>query len=357
MVARESFEWSITTLSQIHEGLPLTVGTSLGIHLHDFRMRSNIIKDASEKVEPEEQNLFKSIFDPTPLPPYASLSQPTPLSILHLPRPGMHNGVSDDIYVSGRFTNILHYDRRKFPAIMGSIYSGAQVIPSLTALPFPFSSLDSQLRQQGELSVEQIQQSKQGTEGCTLIAAGSYKNKGSLEIYGLSFPSDVYSHSLLQNSVTKNRYTAASSSILSVTTHGTKIVFSDGSGLLKWFERDGVTEICAHRVGSCFKEDKSLFVGPHGVGELARKIVSTKSTSNNRPNSDNVVFWTGERVGMLSFTSKPLFTGSDFSEMEPDEVEEERKREEYSDQMREALQKQADEIQLMGAFGHAATGL
>lgn len=312
--------------------------------------------DAPEKVEAEAPNLFKSIFDPTPLPPYASLSQPTPLSILHLPRPGMHTGVSDDIYVSGRFTNILHYDRRKFPAIMGSIYSGA-LVQSLTALPFPFSSLDSQLRQQGELSMEQIEQSKKGTEGCTLIAAGSYKTKGSLEIYGLSFPSDVYSHSLLHNSVTKNRYTAASSSIFSVTTHGTKIVFSDGSGLLKWFERDGVTEICAHRIGSCGKEDKSLFVGPHGVGELARKIVSTKSTSNGRPNSDNVVFWTGERVGMLTFTSKPLFTSSDFSDMDPAEVEEEQKREEYSEQMRDALERQADEIQLMGSFGHSATGL
>jgi len=38
-------------------------------------------------------------------PPYASLSQSTPLSVLHLPRPGNGSLLMDDIYVAGRFTN------------------------------------------------------------------------------------------------------------------------------------------------------------------------------------------------------------------------------------------------------------
>src|SRR5690606_18578095 len=36
VVSRDSFEWSITTLSAIHPERPLMVGTSLGIHFHDF---------------------------------------------------------------------------------------------------------------------------------------------------------------------------------------------------------------------------------------------------------------------------------------------------------------------------------
>lgn len=342
---RESFEWSITTLSQIHEGLPLTVGTTFGIHLFDFRGRARLLADTPERIEYTTR--FKPIFDPRPLPPYTSLAQPNPISILHLPCPGANNGVSDDIYISGRFTNILHYDRRKFPSIVDSIYSGAE-INSLAALPYPFSSLDSELRQHSELSAQSIRESKENTDGCTLIAAGHYRTKGSLEIYGLCSPSDVRSHSLLQNSVTKNRYTASSSVILSMATHGTKIVFSDGAGLIKWFERDGVTEICRRRIGSCKSREKSMFVAPHGAGELARKIMATNSSTHERPNNDNVVFWTGERLGMLSFTSEPLF---DPEETDADKDIELRKECEYSEQMREALEHQADEMRLMNTFG------
>lgn len=138
-VGRESFEWSITTLSAVHEGVLLTVGTSLGIHLHDFRGRARAPHDAVERLDGPPTtgtDVLKAIFDPKLLPPYAPLSQPTPISILHLPRAGAPEQASNDMYVSGRFSNILHYDRRKFPAIVGSIYSGA-LIKSLASLPFP----------------------------------------------------------------------------------------------------------------------------------------------------------------------------------------------------------------------------
>ncbi|OAQ97935.1 hypothetical protein LLEC1_05254 [Akanthomyces lecanii] len=351
VVSRESFEWSITTMSAVNEGLPLTVGTSLGIHLHDFRARANIWSDRSERVDWDESDVYKSIFDPKPLPPYASLSQPTPISILHLPRAGSYSQISDDIYVSGRFTNILHYDRRKFPAIVGSIYSGG-LIKSLAAVPYPYSAVDYEVRRQGELPMEQISRIKRTGSGVTLIAGGSYKLKGSLEMYGLSSTAHSSDRTTLQNAAMKNRQTAASSTILSLTTHGTRIVFSDGTGLIKWFERDGFTECRRHKIGPYDARENIHFLGG-GRGEIARKIVSTKlSTDQGRPNNDNILFWTGERLGMLNFGRAPLCHSDDFEPRDEEMAEEEDKRQQYTGKMREALERQTDEMRLMSRFGH-----
>ncbi|KAI9171786.1 hypothetical protein HJFPF1_01277 [Paramyrothecium foliicola] len=351
VVSRESFEWSITTLSPIHEGVPLTVGTSLGIHLHDFRARAMVPHEVVDRVdEPQwsETNVLKAIFDTTPLPPYASLSQPTPISILHLPMPGSHSLVSNDVYVSGRFSNILHYDRRKFPAIVGSIYSGA-LIKSLAALPYPFSTVDNEVRRMGELSAAQVAETKTLSDGRTLIAGGGYKSKGALEIYGLSSAGDTLGSAMLQNSTLKNRHSAASSTILSVTNHGTKIVFSDGSGLIKWFERDGITECRWHRIGHSDSAESSLFASSPAADDLARKIVSTKlERGNDRPNTDNIMFWTGEKHGLLSFTTAPLWSDKD---LETSLTEEEEQSQQYSEQMRKALGRQAAEVHFVSNLG------
>lgn len=355
VVSRESFEWSITTLSSVHEGVPLTVGTSLGIHLHDFRGRAKASRHVVERLDGpgrEQSDVLRSLFDPKPLPPYASLSQPTPINILHLPRAGSQDLVSDDIYVSGRFSNILHYDRRKFPAIVGSIYSGA-LIKSMASLPFPFSTVDTEVRRRGELTAERMAHMKATGEGRTLIAGGGYNSKGSLEIYGLSTASDSAGRAMLQNSVMKNRQTAASATILSVINHGTKIVFSDGSGLLTWFERDGSTECRRLRIGHSDAEaPSSLFASMPASDDLARKILSTRSKQGqDRPNNDNVLFWTGERLGMVSFTKEPLYEAKDFEAQGPGSAADDEKRERYAERMREALSRQADEVKFMGNLG------
>lgn len=354
VVSRESFEWSITSLSAVHQGVPLTVGTSLGIHLHDFRTRSMATRDAVERLDGAQYhdcNIFRGIFDSKPLQPYAPLSQSTPISILHLPQPGSHDLVSNDVYVSGRFSNILHYDRRKFPTIVGSIWSGA-LIKSLAALPYPFSTVDTEVRRQAEVPPERVAQMKMESQGRTLIAGGGYKSKGSLEIYGLSSASAPGNdeNSALQNSVMKNRQTAASSTILSVTNHGSKIVFSDGSGFIKWFERDGSTE-CRHiKIGhSDADEPSSLFASMPASDDMARKIVSTKSRhGEDRLNDDNVLLWTGEKLGMVSFTTSPLFTDEDFEVQNPKTEVEDEERQQYSQKMRQALKWQADEVQFIG---------
>ncbi|KAF7541986.1 hypothetical protein G7Z17_g11837 [Cylindrodendrum hubeiense] len=332
VVSRESFEWSITTLSQIHDGVPMTV-------------------DRVDGPGWEEDSPFKAIFDPKPLPPYASLSQPTPISILHLPRAGDEMMVSDDIYVAGRFSNILHYDRRKFPKIMGSIYSGSR-LSSLAALPYPFSTLDYEVRRRGEFTAERVAQCKTIGDGRTLIAGGEYKTKGSLELYGLSSAIHSNGSAVLPNSTVKNRYKAASSIILSVANHGTKIAFSDGAGLIKWFERDGHTECRRIRIGhSDVQTQPSLFASMPGSDDLARKILSTKSRQGReRPNEDNVLFWTGEKLGMVSFTGDPLFTPDDFEEANP-EAKTDKERHQYSEKMREALGRQAEEARFVRGLG------
>jgi hypothetical protein len=359
VVNRHSFEWSITTLSQIQDGVPLTVGTSLGIHLQDFRAPQQHHGNVVERLDVDSpmadgDNPFRAIFDPNPLPPYASLSQPTPTSILHLPRPAGDNMVSDDIYVAGRFSNILHYDRRQFPKIVGSIYSGSR-LSSLAALPHPFSTLDHEVRRRGELSADRVHECKTSGNGRTLIAGGEYKTKGSLELYGLDTVDLSSDGAMQQNSTMKNRYTAASSIILSVINHGTKVAFSDGAGQIKWFERDGYTECRRIKIGhSDVPTQASLFASMPGSDDLARKILSTK-TGQDRPNEDNVLFWTGDKLGMLSFTGDTLFTPEQLQgeQKHRDEqaAEEERQRQVYSQRMREALEKQADEVRFVQGLG------
>lgn len=356
VVSRESFEWSITTLSPVHQGVPLTVGTSLGLHLHDFRARAAVHRDMTERVDGsqwKENDIFKSIFDPNPLPPYAPLSQPTPISILHLPRPGSHSLVTDDIYVSGRFSNILHYDRRKFPQIQGSLYSGA-LINSLVALPYPFSTVDSEIRRQGSLTPEQVTHSKSG-EGQTLVAGGVYKTKGSLEIYGLGSTDTKSGSETVNNSTMKNRQSAASSTILSLTNHGTKIVFSDGAGMLKWFERDGLTELRRVRIGhsDAHGGSSSIFAKTRASDDLARKILSTQSKQGqDRANNDNILFWTGDKLGLVSFTTASLYNAQDFEDLEM--TTEDVQREKYDDRMRQALQHQADDVTFVRKLGRGS---
>lgn len=331
------------------------MGTSLGIHLHDIRARARVSHDVVERLDRpvnEEDNPFKSIFDPTPLPPYASLSQPTPISILHLPPSGCEELVSDDIYVAGRFSNILHYDRRKFPSIVGSIYSGAR-LSCMAALPYPFSTLDHDVRRYGELTAERVERSKTAGNGRTLIAGGEYKTKGSLEMYGLESSPGARGSAVTQTSTMKNRHTAASSIILSVINHGTKIVISDGSGLIKWFERDGTTECRRLRIGhSEASASSSLFASMPGSDDLARKILSTRpNQGRDRPNEDNILFWTGEKLGLISFTRSPIFGPHDFEAQDPEQEADEEVRHQYTEQMRHALERHADEVRFITNFG------
>ncbi|KAI8624247.1 F-box domain-containing protein [Xylariaceae sp. FL1651] len=358
VVARAPFEWMIMTMSAANPLVPLTVGTFNGLHLHDYRIGHQPRekhREVTESVKPNVVSDFSRIFeDPRPLSPYAALAQPGPQYIHHMESPGSQEHISDDIFVAGRFTSILHYDRRKFPSIMGSLHSGGRLC-SLTSLPYPFSSIDSDLRRRLELSEEQVTKSKTVIGGRTLIACGEYNTKGSLEIYGLSSELEDGATQISYDSATKNRQTASRSKLLSVINHGNRIVFSDGQGYLKWVERDGFTEVRRHKVGKAEKvTQRSLFGTMPGSDDIARKLLSTQTEQHNgTPNDDDILFWTGETLGLVSFSSKPGFSTEDFvqSTKTPEEVATEEEEKLYGERMRLALGRQADEVRFVQNLG------
>ncbi|KAK7738067.1 class II myosin [Diaporthe eres] len=276
--------------------------------------------------------------------------------ILHMQRPGAEADITDEIYVAGRFPSILLYDRRMFPSIKGSLHSGAR-LSSLASLPVPFSTVDNELRREGLLSAEQIERSKtKPPGGRTLIACGEYNTKGSLEMYGLQ-PSSQTPTSVpggLSNSVFKNRQSSSDSKLLSCINQGTRLVCSDGSGRIKWFERDGFTEVRRVKIGHCERaQAPSLFANMPGSDDIARKLLATQGGSENSVNGNDLLFWTGENLGLVAFTSSPAFTAEDFEEEARSAAELEKEKEEriYSEKMRKALERQADEVRFVRNLG------
>ncbi|KAL1882250.1 hypothetical protein Daus18300_000736 [Diaporthe australafricana] len=355
VVGCESFPWSITALSTTDAGVPLTVGTNNGIHPYDHRYRAARQSDSSAKLDEfnglRAQEVYarslKALFDDRPLPPYAPLAHPGPLSILH---------IADEIYVAGRFPSILLYDRRMFPSIKGSLHSGAR-LSSLASLPVPFSTVDNELRREGLLSPQQIKKSKETPPGGrTLIACGEYNTKGSLEMYGLqpSSQSPISAPGGLANSVLKNRQSSSDSKLLSCTNQGTRLVCSDGSGRIKWFERDGFTEVRRVKVGHCERaQAPSLFASMPGSDDIARKLLATQGGPTNSVNGNDLLFWTGENLGLVAFTSSPAFTAEDFEEEAKSAAELEKEKEEriFSENMRRALERQADDVRFVRNLG------
>ncbi|KAL1882103.1 hypothetical protein VTK73DRAFT_2194 [Phialemonium thermophilum] len=370
VVGYESFPWSITTLSEAST-VPLTIGTNLGIHFHDYRSRTSQRSDGPEMVDSPAHGgatylyepSLRSLFRGEPLPPYAALHQPGPLSILHLPKPGSEVEVSDDIYVAGRFSSILHYDRRKFPALVDSIHSGARLC-CMTSLPYSFSRGDLELRRKGELSLEQAQDFKSRPGGRTLIAGGEYNSKGSLELYSLPDPGATASGPRGAASVEfgfQNRQTSSTSKLLSVANHGTRIVVSDGSGYVKWFERDGFTGVRVCRIGNSEKQASSLYSSMPASDDMARKLLPIRtarddsgSKSNKARVSDSdLLFWTGEKLGLLSFSSRPAFSAEDFEDkMLSDEDHETARAEQlHRETMQRALRMHAQDVQFVRNLG------
>ena len=351
-ISHERFPFSITTLSEAKYPVPLTVGTNLSLYLHDSRKRSLTSHHFSDTEKLDSYDVqfgslrnqgsrnLRSLLNPEPSPDYAHLYQPGPLSILHLPSSGNEWDGNGDLYVAGRFPSILNYDRRFFPRLRGTIHSGARLC-SMASLPYPFASMETDLARRGELSVEQVLEFK-NRPGKTLIACGEYNSKGSLEMYGLSpNPMDAvistsFAAGSLQNSVMKNRQTSSSSKLLSVSNHGTRIVVSDGGGNLKWLERDGFTETRRWNIAhGSIEAPRGIFgtLGDSymdsGSGDIVLKLISCMSGDVDRPlNDGELALWTGERIGLLNFSSKLGFTPEDFEENVKTEEDAHREREE-----------------------------
>lgn len=387
-ISRHTFSWPVSALSEAKPGIALTVGTTFDLHLFDSRLQ-HMPHTASESLQFDLNGLYTPVSHAAELinDPHshcAKLSQPGPLSILHLPR----SLNSDSIWVAGRFTHLLNYDRRYFPRLRGTIHSGAR-LSSMTALPYPHVP-----RHQNSSIPTSQTQGLRFAEGATLIAAGAYKGKGSLELYGLNqydtfktlFSDNVASLGRgtytmtgtgLRGICTQNRQTASSSKLLSVANHGLKIAYSDGDANIKWVERDGFTPIREFRVTPAFPksmygttelshdvmQQDSLWTqsDANNNGDIVQKLIPTldspamASTASPPPlHQDNLIVWTGDgRLGMLGFGKHCLWDEDQWDERIEIAAEQQAQLEEreHVARMRKALVWQADETRFMTGMG------
>ncbi|KAK2757640.1 hypothetical protein FQN54_004609 [Arachnomyces sp. PD_36] len=417
VVSQDKYPWSIFALSQESDySTPLTVGTTLGVHIYDSRVATSDRGDESSTLCNGTSSLppppkLAGLPPETGAPPfrpwshwvsndetdYAPLFQPNPLSVLHPPAPNVNT-----ILLAGRFPSILTYDRRFFPRLLGTVYSGAR-LSGLASVTGP------------QLSSPTI---TGWPESQKVVACGEYNGRGSLELYNLQSDPTDSAPSTLPNATYRNRQSASSSKLLSLSSHQTRIVYSDSEGNLKWVERDGRTDVrrwnintgpthdihnhsprssrygsqhetrrrpnrhfeayraaieanennndngSHHRrpststsLWSSFDPSSSSSIG----GDVARKILTTGSELPN----DELLIWTGDRIGRVRFVPECVsaydekkgyldgsLSGDGIVDEESSVEREHRERErEYSRVMRRALERQADEVRWMGRLG------
>ncbi|KAF3388819.1 hypothetical protein F1880_004445 [Penicillium rolfsii] len=395
IVSQQRYPWSIFALSQETDySVPLTLATTLSLQIHDARLSPTEEEEAislrcEKNIAPLVPELDIFAHPDSPLlqlqangqPPtrirspepalrenYAPLFQPGPLSILHPPAPHVNS-----ILLAGRFPSILCYDRRFFPRLQSTVHSGGRLcgLASAPAPRFPVFS---------DSTYPQLH---------AVVACGEYNGRGSLELYNLESSSQGFHDdpSKMTSQLTpqyKNRQSAASSKLLSVASHGNRLVYSDSEGNIKWVERNGRAEVRRWNINTSHpripfsrsshtpipaqpdEESNARGLWPDSTpqddsSEVARKILPTGGNLTG----DELLVWTGERIGRIKF-SVPADLDGVVEEDEDDwfmkaEVDEDtraamrqkhrdewEKEQRYENMMRRALERQADEARWMG---------
>lgn len=355
VTSSRQYPFPITALSEAKAGIPITVGTNWTIHLNDPRDPAcgGIQGDGTDG-ELIGGNTYS----------HAMLAQPGPLSILH--DSGLGCSEDSSIWVAGRFTSLLNYDRRAFPRVAGTIHSGAR-IASLASLPFPLVPRSLDLVSNPEASISALLEAKT-KPGTTILAAGEYKGKGSLELYGLPRVQPY-----------QNRQTASASKLLAVAAHGGMIVFSDGDGNLKWAERDGFNTVRTFNINEHEPNDASEFgiwsstaSELPGQGDIVQKIIPSRPLTVNNMNCSrnaraqneadinqpDLLLWTGDgRIGVLGYGSGGLRGDRDQHDVLTSQAvsaelraKEDAERQ-YGMAMRRALERNADEVRFVRGLG------
>lgn len=363
----KQYPFAVTALSAAQQGQPLTIGTNMTIHLHDPRDPAFMAGDAA----PGGELIGGSVYS------HATLAQPGPLSILH------HNGTEandSSIWVAGRFTSLLNYDRRFFPRLRGTVFSGAR-ISCLSTIPYPFLHRDLDLLRNPHATISARLDVKSGS-GATMMAAAEYKGKGSLELYGLP---DMQKY--------LNRQTASATKLLSVAPHGGRIVTTDGDGNIKWMERDGFTYVRTFNINDTLpkrdattreytnphadaaqgRNEAQQIAGPAGLfqtqadeDDIVQKIIPLGTRSSGLAygtgrfdiNQNKLLLWTGDgRLGVLGMGQKNPLNGEqwhDAVESQGLSVEERARADaekQYGMAMRRALERNADEVRFVRGLG------
>lgn len=363
VVSQQRYAWPIFALSQETDySAPLTLATTTSLHIHDPRLFSS-----------QEEEISNLRCENAAAHTFASLSEPNPLSVLHPPMPH-----ENTILVAGRFPSILYYDRRFFPRLQNAVHSGGSLC-GLVAAPSPRIPIYSDSK---------------GPEAHKVVACGEYKGRGSLELYNLTSPphhqgrdlSDVPSG--LSSAVYQNRQSAARSKLLSVASHGARLVYSDADGNVKWVERDGRTEVRRWNINTYLSDMKALGQGRRSQAGLEpneddddtgglwanpansysnSQVVQKVLPTNGNLTDDELLIWTGERIGRIKFSGaeEPDYDAEDEEDIAVDERldgtareevlhqkrEQLRREREYARTMRRALERQADEVRRTGGLG------
>ena len=353
----EWFPFAITAISEAIHPTPLTISTTHSLHLHDPRAPMHTTppnqyhtaqvdtSTASLPPSPRGSGDFYRLLSPEPPNRHAPLLQPGPLSITHLASPhGQHDPLSGSMCVAGRFPSILTYNRRMFPRLASTIHSGAR-LASMTSLPHPVLYPHSDLPSDSD-----------GTH--TLVACGEYNGKGSLELYPYSTSTDSAGGPNAP-SPSKNRISASRTKLLSVVAHGTRIVFSDSDGGLKWVERDGHSLVRRWNINA-YAASVTQPGTFNGHATSSRALSNSDNSTNDGANvaskllpvggsedsRGEIAVWTGEKIGILGFRPRPRWEW----EWKEEKVEEEAEVL-YSERMRKALKGQADEVRWMTGLG------
>lgn len=339
----ETYRHTICALSESSYPTPLTVGTTLGIHLHDPRLARNS-PSSSESLErldsiatfPTRLQLCRDMSrSPYSCLDYAPLFDPGPLSILHQPSPDGPDDISNGgIYVAGRFPSILAYDRRNFPKLRDTFHSGARLcsLALLDPVPGPFTPK-------------------------SLIACGQYNGRGSLEIYPLPTTSTPEKSptvkSLNSSSYFRNRTSASSSKILSLIPHGTRLMYSDGNCMLTWVERDGSTLVrrwLTNQNQADSPPSQGIFPSS-AINNSNRRDFGRKLLRTGPHATDEVLLWTGEKIGLVGFRDA-VFDNEAKAQDEEGKSKDEEEWERYASRMRTALERQANEVRFIAGLPH-----
>lgn len=318
VISLQRYPSDISALSEASTPIPLTVGTASSTYLYDPRVSHQALpgSEMTDRLDKAVASPITHDGQPGNLQSDHH-SRRTPLSIVHLATSdGLHDAQNGSIYVAGRFPSILIYDRRTFPKVHGTIYSGARLC-SLASIVSPPPSHP------------------------TIIACGEYVGKGSLELYNISPTSS------LSISAWQNRVSASSSKLLHAIPHGTRILFSDSNGMLKWVERDAVTLVRRWNISdmSPWRQSGGVFASCHNHGDVARKLVRTGDGPK-----DEVLLWTGERVGLVGFRKKARIGSFEEAVAERGEADY------LGEGMRKALEMQANEVRFMARLGLGSGG-
>ena len=363
----EKYPFSISALSEAAYPTPLTVGTTLSLHLHDPRRSMNSCwsdTNCEDRVDtvakfpaaPHIKNDFYRLLAGDAPTEYAALFHPGPLAIHHLSPPGHNTASTGQIYVAGRFPSLLVYDRRNFPKLQRTMHSGARLC-SLTSLPYCFETREDNFTRRTQSSVDDRHEPRI-LPGSTLVACGEYNGKGSLEMYGLPSENNTAPGHLYQQTTYKNRVNASRTKLLSIARHGTRLVVSDGDGQLRWIERDGTSLVRRWNINQ-YQPAELSGIFNHSVvdaasSDVARKLLPMNANeSSHHVDQDELLLWTGEKIGLLSFKNKPQFGVQDWEERVESAEEEAKRHEErmYGQTMRRALERQADEVRFVRGLG------